>query len=78
MAAKGMMSSDRKGSEDEDVAGGKLCGWHRPSVQERKKRNFDDNVRSAKINAATPFEQGLTDSGCSTLTLISLSEAGTV
>jgi len=26
MAAKGMMASDRKGSEDEDVAGGKLCG----------------------------------------------------
>jgi len=40
MAAKGMMASDRKGSEDEDVAGGELCGWHRPSVQKRKKKKI--------------------------------------
>ncbi len=63
MAAKGMM----KGSEDEDMAGGKLCGWHRPSVQKRS----TIMAAAAKIwwhNAATPFEQGLTDLDCSTLT----------
>jgi len=63
MAAKGMMASDRKGTEDEDMAGGKLCGWHTPSVQKR------NTVRSGKINAATPFEQGLTDSGERDITL---------
>ncbi len=63
------MASDRKGSEDEDVAGGTLCGWHRPSVQRRKgKKVFDNGVSSGRINASTPFEQGLTDSGCTTLT----------
>jgi len=38
MAAKGVMASDRKGSEDEDVAGGKLCGRHtsRPSAEKKK------------------------------------------
>jgi len=31
-------------------------------------KKIDNGVRSGRINAATPFEQGLTDSGCSTLT----------
>jgi len=33
MAAKEIMASDRRGLEDQDMAGGKLCGWHRPFVQ---------------------------------------------
>jgi len=31
-------------------------------------KKIDNGVRSGRISAATPFEQGLTDSGCSTLT----------
>jgi len=46
--------------------------WHRPSVQKGKKEIL--TVRSGKINAATPFEQGVTDSGCSILTSVNANQ----
>ncbi len=54
------MASDRRRSEDQDIAEGKLCGWHRSFVQK-----LLTMAAAAEVwwhNAATPFEQGLTDS----------------
>jgi len=36
--------------------------------KKKNKRKVDNGVRSGRVNAATPFQQGLTDSGCSILT----------
>ncbi len=91
MAAKGMMATDIKGSEDEDVAGGKhvdgidhllekgrkrnktliiVSRLRRGNIETWQQREIDNGVRNGRVNAATPFEQDVTDSGCSILTFM--------
>jgi len=42
--------------------------------RKKKKKRKVDNGRSGRVNAATPFQQGLTDSGCSILTFMNANQ----